>query len=243
MKKSPVPRTVGFSEGIDDEAVGLAFNKMQKLPQFALIRKMFINRILSPVIGKFPESPESSVSVLDFGYGTGYLLKQLRKVSKRRNLELILYGIDISDEIINVAQRNLSSDEKSVVQVQLASYDGQIMPYSDNYFDIVATSLSLHHWGEPVKVLNEIMRVIKPNGYMLIFDLRRDAAQLWHRFLRMISRRIVPKALKKVNEPMGSLLAAYTLDELSALFYESDWKSTQMRLDRKGLFLMLEAIK
>ncbi|MHA1674122.1 MAG: class I SAM-dependent methyltransferase [Promethearchaeota archaeon] len=108
---------------------------------------------------------------------------------------------------------------------------------------MVATSLSLHHWEKPVKVLNEIMRVIKPNGYMVIFDLRRDAAQFWHRFLKMISRRIVPKALKKVNEPMGSLLAAYTLDELSALFSESDWKSASMRLDRKGLFFMLEAVK
>ncbi len=240
MKKSPVPRTVGFSEGIDDEAVGRAFNKMQKLPQFAYIRRMVIKRILTPALGKFPESP---ALVLDFGCGTGHLLKQLRRVSKRRNLELFLHGIDISDEIINVARRNLSSDEKSVVQVQLASYDGQIMTYPDNHFDIVATSLSLHHWEEPVHVLNKIRRVIKPDGYVVIFDLRRDAAPFWHRFLRMISQRIVPKALKKVNEPMGSLLAAYTLDELGKIFSESDWKSTSMRLDSKGLFLMLEAVK
>lgn len=240
MKKLYVPRTVGFSEGIDDEAVGQAFNKMQKLPQFAYIRKMLINRILSPIIGTFPESP---ALVLDFGCGTGHLIKQLRKVSKRRNLELNLYGIDISEEIIKVARRNLNSDEESVSKVQLDCYEGQTLPYHDNHFDIIATSLSLHHWEKPVNVLNEIKRVLKPNGYMVIFDLRRDGARFWHHFLRMITRWIVPKALKKANEPLGSLLAAYTLEELIHIFSDSDWKSASMCLDSKGPFLILEAIK
>ncbi|MHA1519761.1 MAG: hypothetical protein ACTSRK_06215 [Promethearchaeota archaeon] len=44
MKKSHVPRIVGFSEGIDDEAVGLAFNKMQK------VGKKFVGRVY---LGRF----------------------------------------------------------------------------------------------------------------------------------------------------------------------------------------------
>jgi ubiquinone/menaquinone biosynthesis C-methylase UbiE len=77
--------------------------------------------------------------------------------------------------------------------------------------------LSLHHWDEPQAAFKEIYRVLKPGGQILIYDLRRDARMLFFYliwFAQHIALRFIDAAtIRKMNEPMGSLLASYTKQE------------------------------
>jgi ubiquinone/menaquinone biosynthesis C-methylase UbiE len=50
------------------------------------------------------------------------------------------------------------------------------LPFADASFDIVTTSLSLHHW-EPVEAgLREIARVLEPDGRLVIADVEGGGA-------------------------------------------------------------------
>jgi hypothetical protein len=83
-----------------------------------------------------------------------------------------------------------------------------------------------------------VVRVLRPGGAYLIFDLRRDLAfPLWT-LLWFATRVIVPAALRRANEPLGSRNAAYTPPELMALAAQS--QLTAWRVVRGPLWLILE---
>ena len=75
-------------------------------------------------------------------------------------------------------------------------------------WDTVVSTLSLHHWPDPKQALEEIHRVLKPGGQFLIFDLRRDARRFVYWLLRFAKIFVVPAAIRRVNEPVGSALAS-----------------------------------
>jgi ubiquinone/menaquinone biosynthesis C-methylase UbiE len=48
------------------------------------------------------------------------------------------------------------------------------MPFGDASFDIVISTLSMHHWSDVPSGLAEISRVLRPNGRVLIWDIRPE---------------------------------------------------------------------
>jgi len=67
---------------------------------------------------------------------------------------------------------------------------------------------------------------------MLILDLRRDARQMffwlmW--FAQNVAFRIIGlNALRRINEPIGSLLASYTLKEITEIISKSVFSNWQV---------------
>lgn len=54
--------------------------------------------------------------------------------------------------------------------VQLVVGDADDLPWKNNSFDLVVCNSSFHHFPEPTRVLNEINRVLKPAGRIIIAD-------------------------------------------------------------------------
>jgi ubiquinone/menaquinone biosynthesis C-methylase UbiE len=52
--------------------------------------------------------------------------------------------------------------------------DAAALAFPDGSFDLVVSTLSLHHWADPAAGLAEIGRVLRPGGRALIWDLRPD---------------------------------------------------------------------
>jgi ubiquinone/menaquinone biosynthesis C-methylase UbiE len=239
LTKSNAAREIGFAEGIDDATVADAFGRLQGLPQFKMIRKQIVEHVAKPSMG---EPPSEGMSLLDLGCGTGHLLKAFHDESTRGRLpRLRLYGIDIGTEAIRFCQESLAA--AGIADVELREADGADMPYPDGSLNVVVTSLSLHHWTEPLRVLDEIYRVLAPGGLLVLFDMQRDCRRIWHWFLRFATRVIVPKPLRKVREPLGSLLASYTHDELKGLMARSKWADTEQNLEGFLFAQVLEARK
>ena len=68
------------------------------------------------------------------------------------------------------ARRNLARQGLGAqIEVQVASANA--LPFPDGAFDMVVSTGSLHHWKDPAGALSEIHRVLKANGYALIYDL------------------------------------------------------------------------
>lgn len=104
--------------------------------------------------------------VLDAGCGPGHLAYRLAQLEP----DLRITGLDISQAMIERATRHvekLGLTER--LQFQLG--DVEAMPFPDERFDLVVSTLSLHHWQNPAKGLEDIHRVLKPGGQARIIDL------------------------------------------------------------------------
>lgn len=116
----------------------------------------FVEPMYDEVINRIRElNPKS---ILDVGCGTGIVLSYF----KDKGIEL--YGLDISEKMIEEARRNLGEG------VQLKVGDSESMPWEDNSFDIILCNASFHHYPNPKTALSEMNRLLKPNGTLIIGD-------------------------------------------------------------------------
>lgn len=97
--------------------------------------------------------------LLDVGCGTGTMISML---AEDKNISLA--GIDLTEEMLNVARERLGN------RAELKLGDSENLPWDNNSFDTIICSNSFHHYPEPMKVLNEMLRVLKPKGHLIIGD-------------------------------------------------------------------------
>jgi ubiquinone/menaquinone biosynthesis C-methylase UbiE len=214
-------------EGLDEPDVAAGFNRIARMPHMRLMRWFVAHRAASMTLRG---------QAADLGCGPGYLVVDLIKQAP----ELHVTGIDLSHEMLAEAEeygrRHGAGDHAS-----FRKGDVQQIPFPDDSLDLVVSTLSLHHWMDPVAVLDEVSRVLRPGGSFLIFDLRRDvSAPVWL-LMWFATRFVVPSALRRVNEPLGSRDAAYTPQE--AVYLAEQSRLPGWRVTRGLLWLTIEGTK
>lgn len=120
-------------------------------------------------------NPQPDDCVLEFGFGTGQNLTLLKK--RQTNTEV--HGVDIDPEIKAIAEYKLKAQG---VKIPLKLYDGSILPFSDDSFDKVFSSLVFHQLDkdEKLRCLKEIYRVLRPDGVLIIGDWGKSK-NIWMR--------------------------------------------------------------
>jgi ubiquinone/menaquinone biosynthesis C-methylase UbiE len=206
---------IASPEGIDDPEVADAFKWVSGMPQMRWMRRFVISQSLLL---------KDQGEAVDLGCGAGQLVMELAHHAPG----LHVTGIDLSEEMLANAR---SSAQRQGLSGQVDFRLGNVeeIPFPDHSLDLVISTASLHHWSEPVRVLNEIERVLKPGGAYNIFDLRRDMALPFYLLIWFATQFVVPAALHQINEPMGSRNASYTVRELVDLAQLSalhGWKVT-----------------
>jgi ubiquinone/menaquinone biosynthesis C-methylase UbiE len=123
-------------------------------------------------------------AVLDVGCGTG-TLAILAKEQVGPNGEVC--GIDASPEMIARAQKKA---RRAGVDVSFTNAFAQSLPYSGAHFDVVVTTVMLHHLPKKARaeLAREIRRVLKPGGRALAIDFGGTAKDR-HSFVDHIHRR------------------------------------------------------
>jgi ubiquinone/menaquinone biosynthesis C-methylase UbiE len=100
-------------------------------------------------------------SYLDFGCGNGAAAIQLAS-----KLGLKVTGIDVDPEQIEAARSRSGQN----TNVRFLTADGTKLACDDSEFDFVATHMVTHHIPDWQNALRQMLRVLKPSGYLIYKD-------------------------------------------------------------------------
>lgn len=128
---------------------------------YDVVARRFVRRFYRRIAEDVAATAPHGAALLDVGTGPGVLLTEI--AARRPDLELT--GIDLSADMVATATRNLGT--RATVQAA----DVTALPYPDGSFDLVVSSLSLHHWDHPERAVPELARVLRPGGRLRIYDL------------------------------------------------------------------------
>jgi SAM-dependent methyltransferase len=130
-------------------------------------------------IAKLKQNFQSSenINILELSTGAGdglcYLV-QMAKLNNKANKRINIYGTDLSPNMLKTTFEKLKQidsvaiycgEEKMntehSISIHLSEADNEKLPFQDNFFDVVLSSLSLHIVSSPNKMLSECSRVSK----------------------------------------------------------------------------------
>jgi len=213
MAKQRIPET---NIGITGEMLVQDYNEMQKkLRDRGLLETNEV--IKAGIIGG---------TVLEIGPGPGYLgLEWMKRCSNSA-----LYWLEISEDMMKLAWKNAEKyNLKEEPRISIGDAT-KSFPFPDCFFDGVFTAGSLHEWSEPVNVINEIERVLKPGGNFYIGDFKRNMNPF---IILLMGLNASKKAMKQGLK--SSINAAYTKDEIVFLLKNSNFKSYKVVESHFGL--------
>jgi ubiquinone/menaquinone biosynthesis C-methylase UbiE len=127
------------------------------------LRKTLLREIESEDLREF--------SVLDVGAGSGELLREIAKFSRKQNRNAKLFGLEYNQR----SAESINSESKDFHEISSVRGTGFSLPFADNSFDYTICSLFTHHFTDEnvVKLLAEMKRV-SARGVFVI-DLHRHA--------------------------------------------------------------------
>ena len=102
-------------------------------------------------------------TVLDVACGPGLLVCAFARVVRHAT------GIDITPAMLEQARR--AQQEQGFTNVSWQQGDVTRLPYPDEHFSIVSSRFVFHHLEEPLVVLQEMKRVCRPGGRVVVADM------------------------------------------------------------------------
>jgi len=111
--------------------------------------------------------------ILDTGCGDGKFTVLIGKACKAKEV----YGADISEKGVEMAR-------KKGIKAFRVDVDGESLPFENNYFDAIYAGAIIEHLFDPDHFLDEVYRVLKPNG-ILVLDTP-NLASLYNRIALLL---------------------------------------------------------
>jgi arsenite methyltransferase len=112
--------------------------------------------------------------VLDVGCGNGFLMLEAAKhLTTGKVIGIDVWQEDSGGQTGHTTWRNAQL-EGVADKVDVQNVDARNMPFETGTFDVIMSSLALHHMGSNVdreRAVREMMRVLKPGGTVLLYDM------------------------------------------------------------------------
>lgn len=141
--------------------------------------------------------------VLDVATGGGEFLRAVEEFASRE----IVIAVDILPRAAKPVLANFAH-----LAARFAAADADRLPFRNGAFDTVCFSHSLHHVAEPRRTCDELLRVLRPGGLLVLNEMFADAelpAQRSHVFAHAWAARVDTLA-GRVHKP------TYLKDEIAA---------------------------
>lgn len=108
-------------------------------------------------------SIEKDATILDVGCGGGGFVRELARIAVKGKV----YGIDYSEDCVVVSRRTNQKWIK-MGRVEILNCSVSSLPFPDRMFDIVTAVNSHYYWPNLVSDLQEVLRVLKPDGRLVL---------------------------------------------------------------------------
>lgn len=114
--------------------------------------------------------PNEHIHILDVCVGTANSAIAVTK----ENLNTNIIGIDLSKEMIAVAERKVKKEK--IPNISFQQMDATKMNFPNDSFNIVMVSFGLHEldYALMIKILREMNRVLKKDGKLYIIDYEKE---------------------------------------------------------------------
>jgi ubiquinone/menaquinone biosynthesis C-methylase UbiE len=170
-------------------------------------------------------NPKNNDIYLEIGFGSGIFIKRyMSHVSK-------IAGIDYSEDMVKLA----SNINKSLVESGIAEFkhgDASSLPWADNEFTVVATIETFFFLTEIEKTLNEIFRVIKPGGKLVIeMAYNKDDGVDHSRLIKKMNLKLYS------GEEMEKLLKNAGFSDIVISYYKAFWIPIKGYIVPKGMII------
>ncbi len=80
------------------------------------------------------------------------------------------FRVTASDVARAMLDRTAEAAEESSLEIELNQHVAEVLPYSDESFDLVTCRVAGHHFSDPGAFVAESVRVLKPEGWFLLID-------------------------------------------------------------------------
>jgi len=163
-------------------------------------------------IGHIPEGGRA----LEVAPGPGYLSVELAKLGDYR-----VVGLDISRTFVRIArERATAAGEQDDFRLGDAAY----MPFPTGAFDFVICTSAFKNFPEPVKVLDEMFRVLRSGGEAVVIDLDKDApTEDIDEYVNQMKLGLVSSFTTRLTFRRMLLKWAYTRNQMRDLVAESSF--------------------
>jgi len=175
-----------------------------------------------PEIGVFADFESwAGRRVLEIGAGIGADYIRFRKAGARS------IGLDLSFRSLELARENAKVNQ---VASTLVNADAESLPFPDEAFDLVYSWGVLHHTPDPERALQEVHRVLKPEGERCVMLYHRRSLLALQCYVRYGLGRFEPFA--PVSDLIGAHIEspgtrAFTRREVKLLF--KDFRQVEIK--------------
>ena len=132
--------------------------------------------------------------VVDLATGTGDVALHL---SQEKNIQKI-QGFDLSKKMVEIGRQKVQKKQVDH-KVSLDIGDGMDIPLEDNSVDVITLSFGIRNFSNPQKGLDEIYRVLKPGGRVLIMEFSIPKNPLIKKAYFFYFRKVLPWIGNKVS--------------------------------------------
>jgi demethylmenaquinone methyltransferase/2-methoxy-6-polyprenyl-1,4-benzoquinol methylase len=122
---------------------------------------------------------------LDLACGTGDFAIEVQK-----KFSCHVTGADISTEMLAIAREKT---KEKMANFEFLHADAENLPFEDNTFSSVTIGFGIRNFGDKAKALREILRILKPQGKLVILEFSKIRTPIIGALFDFYFRNILPK--------------------------------------------------
>ncbi|MEZ6132445.1 MAG: class I SAM-dependent methyltransferase [Planctomycetaceae bacterium] len=202
-----LPRTLE-PEVMDTELEAVDYDSMDH----STVNRAFVDDLLTfAATVRVGGLSSSSTTILDLGTGTALIPLQLMSAA---SITGTLLACDLSREMLKLAGQHIRRQRRET-HVLPVFCDCKRLPVANACCDVVISNSIVHHIPEPLRLFQEMRRVLRPSGILFVRDLLRpnSAAVVEH----LVERHAGSENDHQRQMFRQSLHAALTVEEVSQL--------------------------